>query len=127
MELADIADWFDDIETSLQRIKMNGGVDIFTGDANSTEIEINIVNWGGINGYLRYLEQKAIETNTSEDLTKSAIFAYVYNIPTTISINCNNFDHIVSLMPICRKCHEFAPSFLDYPAFKVCSACDTSC
>ena len=74
MELADIADWFDDIETSLQHIEMNGGVDIFTGDANSTEIEINIINWGGINGYLRYLERKAIETNRSEDILKKCTF-----------------------------------------------------
>ena len=125
MELSDIADWLADIETSLHRINEKGGCDIFIGDDDSTETEIDIINWGGVDGYLRHLERKSIETNEVEHILKTALVSYVYDIPT-INIVSDFFelDCIISVMPKCTKCREFAPAFLDYPAFTICARCE---
>ena len=124
MEISDLADWFYDIETAITHIQANGGIDVFDGDKDSTSIEIEIINWGGLDGYIQFLEKKCIEAENLENILKNLLFAYVYDIPTiTCSHGDPEIERIKSIMPVCHKCCELFPCFLDNPAFVFCNSC----
>lgn len=76
MELSHLADWFDDLDVSLNRIHENGIC--FKGDDDSSELEIGIIVSGGIDGFLRCLKKKAL-LGCEHSHFCASILSYVYD------------------------------------------------
>ncbi len=130
MEVADVADWFNDVEIALDRIQSGGGWEIFEEDDSSSDIEVTMLCTGGIDGFLRTLEREAaLDGNTGHKIVRLLLFAYFYEVPTIATVDGEEAEFVEifkSLVPRCIACKQVFPSCADLVAFKVCQQCDAA-
>ena len=124
MEISEIADWFDDLDVSLKRIHENGIC--LQGDDDSSELEIEIISNGGLDGLLRCLERKAL-IGCDYSYVYASILSYVYDTCTILVLpeHLSKFtEYAISLIPKCNKCARMSPAHLDIASFRICEKCD---